>query len=83
MWAHQEEKFLQKKNDKACVVNYETALLTQISHLKDEDVKLLQIITHTYIANLPAKIFCYYGDHNGCSLECCHYFFKTNLSMEI
>ena len=36
-----------------------------------------------YIANLPAKIFCYYGDHNGCSLECCHYFFKTNLSMEI
>lgn len=44
MWAHQEEKFLQKKNDKACVVNYETALLTQISHLKDEDFKLLQII---------------------------------------
>lgn len=44
MWAHQEEKFLQKKNDKACMVNYETALLTWISHHKDDDVKLLQII---------------------------------------
>ena len=46
MWAHQEEKFLQKKNDKACMVNYETALLTWISHHKDEDVKLLQIVAN-------------------------------------
>lgn len=44
IWAHQEEKFLQMKNDKPCMVNYETALLTWISHHKDEDVKLLQII---------------------------------------
>ena len=33
-----------EENDKACLVNYETALLTWISHHKDNDVKLLQII---------------------------------------